>query len=151
MNYRKKLIINVTELSENQDWDIAKTEWIVDGYNDEIDENDKTCICGKKGLKTLYEISNSVNRNHICNIGSDCMKHFQFNDYESNKIKILSMKNNILKVKDAKYNGYKYCEIVKNKGYMEFLKKNASKTGFNALIAYYECIQSIKNDRVLSS
>jgi len=144
MDYHKKLISKVTALSKNQEWDIAKTEWIVDGYNDEMDEHDKTCICGKKGLKILYEISNSVNNNHICNIGSDCMKHFQFNDYESSKIKILSMKNKILKVKDAKYNGYKYCEIVKNARYMEFLKKHASKSGFNNLISYYDCIQSLK-------
>jgi hypothetical protein len=143
MNYRKKLIINVTELSENQDWDIAKTEWVVQRYNDEIDENCKTCICGKTGLKTLYEISNSINNNYICNIGCDCMKHFQFNDYESNKIKILAMKNNVLKNKNAKYDGFKYCEIVKDTKYMDFIKKNSLKKCYENLIAYYDCIKSM--------
>lgn len=141
MEYNRKLQQNVTELSNNDEWDIAKTEWIVTGYFEEQDKQcDHSCICGKKGLRQLFKILNTKNGNDICNIGSECMKQFEFNSYETNKAKILAMKHKILKAPGSKYDGKEFCEIVKDVSYIKFIKQYSYKKCYEKLITYYDTI-----------
>lgn len=137
MEYRRTLINNVISQSESDSWDIAKREWIIADYNEDKECNG-VCICGKHRLKNLYQITNTRNCNFINNIGSECMKHFEFNEPDSYKAKILAMKHKILKAPGTKYDGQEYGEIVKNTSYMDFLRKNSKKKCFEKLIEYYD-------------
>ena len=141
MDYSGRLKKQVIELSNNKDWEDAQAEWCVRGYFEEQDKQcQHSCICGKFGLKQLYEINNSVNGNRIRNVGSECMKQFKLNSKETYIMKVLELKHKILRAKNTKYDGKEFCEIVKDVDYIKFIKKYGKRGSLDKLIEYYDVV-----------
>lgn len=76
-----KLIDEVINCSEANDWRNAKTEWQIIDY--EYVESKYTCVCGKEGLKNLYTIQNTITEKILFPIGSVCIKKFENEDLNS--------------------------------------------------------------------
>lgn len=73
MSYEARLQHHVIGKSTSRNWDIARKEWDVVGY----EEADRSiCTCGKTGLKHCFRLKNRYNGNIIFPIGSDCVMKF---------------------------------------------------------------------------
>jgi len=76
-----QLMKTVAEYSECCEIHVAKTEWyIISKY---YEEGGVECLCGQQDCKYVYVIKNNCNHNELSPIGSECMKHFKFNEQES--------------------------------------------------------------------
>ena len=77
--YYENLIKEVIDASESDTWEIAVLEWeIVDCTEDESVSSQ--CVCKHEGLRYLYKIRNTINKNILFPIGSTCIKKFGRND-----------------------------------------------------------------------
>ena len=80
-SYYEKLIKVVIEASEADTWELAVLEWeIVDCTEDE--SLSSQCVCQHEGLRYLYKIRNTINKNILFPIGSTCIKKFGRNDLD---------------------------------------------------------------------
>lgn len=75
----KALIDAVLEKSVADTWANAVREWYVVGVDEDEDATGK-CVCGKEGLRYLFEIRNRHNGNTIWPIGSKCIEKFEDQD-----------------------------------------------------------------------
>lgn len=79
--YYEKLLKTVIDHSDSKTWKECVLEWKI--INCFIDEDcDSTCICGKNGIKYLFEIENTFNGNRLYPIGSKCIKLFERKDLD---------------------------------------------------------------------
>lgn len=70
------LIEVVLANSSAKDWETAKTEWTIVGF--EVDETvTSKCVCKKEGLKYLYKIGNLITGKTLFPIGSVCINKFE--------------------------------------------------------------------------
>lgn len=80
-SYYENLIKVVIEASEADTWELAVLEWeIVDCTEDE--SLSSQCVCQHEGLRYLYKIRNTINKNILFPIGSTCIKKFGRNDLD---------------------------------------------------------------------
>lgn len=80
--YTKNLIIPVVDASVSDKWETAVLEWdIIDCEEDRSAES--MCMCGKDGIRYLFEIRNRINGNTLGPIGSHCIKKFGRSDLSS--------------------------------------------------------------------
>ena len=75
-----QLMKTVVEHSESPLMEVAKAEWFITGHYKE--EDGVTCLCGHPECKYVYIIANFNNNNLLAPIGSECMKHFEWDDQE---------------------------------------------------------------------
>ncbi len=79
--YCENLIKAVIDASEVDTWELAVLEWeIVDCTEDE--SLSSQCVCQHEGLRYLYKIRNTINKNILFPIGSTCIKKFGRNDLD---------------------------------------------------------------------
>ena len=79
--YYENLIKAVIDASVADTWDLAVLEWeIVDCTED--DSVSSQCVCKHEGLRYLYKIRNTNNKNILFPIGSTCIKKFGRNDLD---------------------------------------------------------------------
>lgn len=79
--YYEKLLKTVIDHSDSKTWKECVLEWKI--INCFIDEDcDSICICGKNGIKYLFEIENTFNGNRLYPIGSKCIKLFERKDLD---------------------------------------------------------------------
>ena len=76
-----QLMKTVVEHSESPLMEVAKAEWFITGHYKE--EDGVTCLCGHPECKYVYIIANFNNNNLLAPIGSECMKHFEWDDQET--------------------------------------------------------------------
>lgn len=129
-----RLVQEVLENSEASSWQEAREEWCVSNY---FEEEDETCICGKRHIRHCYRICNKKNNNTLYPIGSECVKRFQ-SDRMEREMKIWKQKTKIFRNVDGKHHGrtYEYiCE--RDPWYVEFLEKRARRAEYVDLVRYY--------------
>ena len=79
--YYENLLKTVIDNSDSKIWEDCVLEWEI--TNCFINENcGSTCICGKIGIKYLFEIKNSLNGNTLYPIGSKCINLFKRKDLD---------------------------------------------------------------------
>lgn len=74
-NHFRRLCEEIIERSKANNFEDACKEWGVIRYRT-CDHASLDCICGKKGIATLYLIQNTNNKNEV-EVGSECVKKFQ--------------------------------------------------------------------------
>lgn len=81
-SYKENLVKPVLEASVSKVWEIAVQEW--DVFECDEDETAETsCVCGKEGIRYLFEIRNRINGNTMYPIGSRCIRRFGNKDLSS--------------------------------------------------------------------
>lgn len=73
--YFKKLMQEVINNSESDNWKDAVEEWVIDDCEEDEYCSEK-CVCGKEDLRFLFTIKNKYNDNILFPIGSSCIKRF---------------------------------------------------------------------------
>ena len=68
-----KLIQEITTLSESDNWEEVKSEWVLNEIY--FSENPDTCLCGHYPIKELCEIKNRLNSKSVV-VGNCCVKKF---------------------------------------------------------------------------
>lgn len=129
-----RLVQEVLENSEASHWQEAKEEWTVSNY---FEEDDQTCVCGKRHIRHCYRICNERNQKTLYPIGSECVKRFA-NDKMEREMKIWKQKTKIFKNVGGKHNGRTYGYICDHDpGYVEFLEKKARRAEYVDLVRFY--------------
>lgn len=86
----------VLNLSENDNWDDAVTEWELD-FSSEDKNASSECVCGKENIRYLHRIKNIHNGNVLKWIGSECIKKFNRTDFDA----VLSIEDKLFRIIDA--------------------------------------------------
>lgn len=76
-----KLITEIMQMSEGEDWETAKEEWVIKLVF--FSKAPATCLCGHYPISELCIVSNKKNHNEAT-VGSCCAKKFM--ELPSNKI-----------------------------------------------------------------
>ena len=92
----------VLNLSENDNWNDAVTEWELD-FSSEDKNADSECVCGKKNIRYLHRIKNIHNGNELKWIGSECIKKFNRTDFDA----LISIEEKLFRIGDAIRTGNK--------------------------------------------
>ena len=70
-----KLFDEIVNLSDSEDWDYAKLEWHLEGFDRADRNNPETCLCGKPHIIDVCILRNSKN-NQSARVGNVCVKKF---------------------------------------------------------------------------
>lgn len=143
MSNFKELVKHVLKNSVSSDFKTACLEWEI---TDELinDSCGGVCVCGKCGLKFLFEIKNRHNNNILYPIGSECILKFESKELSRDLEKLLKPSNKIFYNPNKKYHGLTFNYISKkDPQYINFLKNNAYKTEYRALCDYHDTLQDI--------
>lgn len=128
----------VVEHSEGDIFEEARYEWDITGSSKALIGQEQTCVCGKKHLLYLFEITNRNTNKTLFPIGSECIKKFE-NGVLDYQLKLAKYGDNIFVNKGKRHDGLTYNEICKNHpDYILFLKQHAFKTKYKKLILYYD-------------
>ena len=128
--YHLKFIIEIKKHSKTNDYQKALEKW---DFLDELEENDKKCICTHDICKVHY-IVHKKKKNKVLPIGADCIKHFGFDDWNKKAERLDSL---MKKYKSGwydkegekiitfgkKYLGRTFKETRKDKNYVEWVLK----------------------------
>ena len=74
----RRVVVNASRASH---WDQAVLEWQVMGVKEDP-ASSGTCVCGKRGLRYLYEIYNRQTTHTLLPIGSSCVEMFGLDELD---------------------------------------------------------------------